>query len=273
MEVRKILGKIATEALRKATGLSLSGRERTGGAIRSLHFWFDDIPLQEGVIFSVNAEGLHRHRVSVSAGSQSGLLVDQILKSDAGQIQRYTEYLALLSKRGYTEIHPLLLDQKYTPEMLGNTLVTWEKEKVERHTSDGSMLDTVVLDLPFLLYGFSELIGIEEDVVADQVGELEGVLSTQLVNRRERSRKNRLLCLEYHGDRCAICGFESNKNYPHLSSVIEVHHVQPVSSLSAPKHFDPKTDLIPLCPNCHRAIHSKGPTPYTPEELLDIVRA
>ena len=51
------------------------------------------------------------------------------------------------------------------------------KRKVERHTSDGSMLDTVVLDLPFLLYGFSELIGIEEDVVADQVGELEGVLS------------------------------------------------------------------------------------------------
>ena len=272
MESRKNSEKIATETLRKVTGLPLSGRERTDGAIRTLQFWFDDIALQEGLIFSVHAEGLHRHRITVSAGNRSQLLMGQILSSDSGQIERYADHLAILSKRGFTEIRSFALDQKSITEMLGDTLATWEKEKVDRHTSDEAMFDTVVLDLPFLLLGFSELIGIEEEeATSDQVGELEGVLSTQIVNKRERSPKNRLLCLEYHGDKCVICGFESTKKYPHLSSVIEVHHIQPVSSLSAPRHFNPKTDLIPLCPNCHRAIHAKRPTPYTPEELLQIV--
>jgi 5-methylcytosine-specific restriction protein A len=46
-----------------------------------------------------------------------------------------------------------------------------------------------------------------------------------------------------------------------------VHHLEPVASLDVPRVYNPATDLIPLCPNCHRAVHSRAPVPYQPEEL------
>ena len=47
---------------------------------------------------------------------------------------------------------------------------------------------------------------------------------------------------------------------------IEVHHIEPLSELRDAKVYNPITDLIPICPNCHEAIHSEKPA-LTPDQL------
>jgi 5-methylcytosine-specific restriction protein A len=45
-----------------------------------------------------------------------------------------------------------------------------------------------------------------------------------------------------------------------------VHHVVPLSSIGKEYVVNPKTDLVPVCPNCHAMIHRKSP-PFLIEEL------
>ena len=98
----------------------------------------------------------------------------------------------------------------------------------------------------------------------------EGGSYLSTVARRERNPRNRLLCLQIHGDLCKVCGFNSSQFFPSLESIIEVHHIEQLAELDHPKIYDPAKDLIPLCPNCHRAIHKKRP-PYLPDELRDLL--
>ena len=34
---------------------------------------------------------------------------------------------------------------------------------------------------------------------------------------------------------------------------------------------NPKTDLIPVCPNCHMILHSKNDGVYSPEEVKNML--
>ncbi|MFC1460592.1 HNH endonuclease [Microvirga arabica] len=36
---------------------------------------------------------------------------------------------------------------------------------------------------------------------------------------------------------------------------IHIHHKRPLSLAGGPTLIDPKTDLAPLCPNCHAIVH------------------
>jgi 5-methylcytosine-specific restriction protein A len=64
-----------------------------------------------------------------------------------------------------------------------------------------------------------------------------------------------------------VCGLEPRRVYGEAGSIIEVHHLEPVSSLVEPRPYDPRTDLVPLCPTCHRALHTRRPIPLSIEEL------
>lgn len=76
--------------------------------------------------------------------------------------------------------------------------------------------------------------------------------------QRKRNIQARLECLKIHGYKCAICGFESEKVYgPEFKNKIEVHHINPIHSKEVEYYIDPKTELIPVCPNCHTILHSK----------------
>ena len=50
---------------------------------------------------------------------------------------------------------------------------------------------------------------------------------------------------------------------------IEIHHCKP---LSAGGLFDPQTDLVPVCSNCHRMIHRRRPW-LSVEQLRQLVRS
>lgn len=105
----------------------------------------------------------------------------------------------------------------------------------------------------------------------DFPGEIEGAVKRGEFSRRERSRKNRAACLAIHGFTCGVCSQNMSDVYGEVAkTLIHVHHIVPVGSLENPQVFDPRIDLIPLCPNCHYAAHIKSP-PFTPNELREFI--
>lgn len=92
---------------------------------------------------------------------------------------------------------------------------------------------------------------LQEDFVE---GEQELVTSTKY----ERNPQARAACLAYHGYTCKICGMNFEETYgPECKNIIEVHHIVPLSKIGENYVVDPIKDLIPVCPNCHTAVHRK----------------
>lgn len=78
-------------------------------------------------------------------------------------------------------------------------------------------------------------------------------------------------CLEEKGKKCSICGFDPVAKYGvGFENIIEVHHKNPVSTGVRETTLN---DLIPVCPNCHRVLHSKVDGVYDPEDIKKIVDA
>lgn len=101
----------------------------------------------------------------------------------------------------------------------------------------------------------------------------EGALKTAYGDRYERSRVARRACINAHGTACAICGFDFAKVYgPEFAGIIQVHHIVPLHEIAKSHKVDPAHDLIPVCPNCHVALHAKPGGVYTPAELREIMR-
>jgi 5-methylcytosine-specific restriction protein A len=64
--------------------------------------------------------------------------------------------------------------------------------------------------------------------------------------------------LKIHGITCLACGFNFQEVYGgHGEGYIEIHHIYPLAARKNSKSVNPKTDLIPLCSNCHRMVHRK----------------
>ena len=97
---------------------------------------------------------------------------------------------------------------------------------------------------------------------------LEGEQDTFTGSKYERNPKARAACIAYHGTACVICGIDFEKAYgPEFAGKIEVHHIVPLSQIGQEYEVDPIHDLVPVCPNCHTAIHSKKDGVYTIEEM------
>lgn len=95
----------------------------------------------------------------------------------------------------------------------------------------------------------------------------EGRVSYRWSRQYERSAANRALAIALHGRTCKVCRLNFDDLYGSIAAgYVEIHHLLPVSSMGGPATVDPRTDLVPLCANCHRMAHRKWP-PYTPAEL------
>ena len=92
----------------------------------------------------------------------------------------------------------------------------------------------------------------------------------------ERDPKNRVACLKHFGYKCQICGFDFSAFYgPEFAGKIEVHHIDPLCRTKSAHAIDPIKDLIPVCSNCHTALHSKKggrDEVYLPEELRAMIK-
>lgn len=130
------------------------------------------------------------------------------------------------------------------------------------------------------LMGQGKLIGtgynmgkIPEEISETQINVFhEGALKKMVVNAYERNPQARIKCIAFFGAKCQICGFDFSKFYGNrFLGMIQVHHIKPLSEIKSDYKVNPETDLIPVCPNCHAALHSKMP-PYTPEELKELLK-
>lgn len=101
----------------------------------------------------------------------------------------------------------------------------------------------------------------------------EGAASQARVTKFERSPANRLRCIQYWGPTCWVCDFDFQEVYGVLGDgFIEVHHVTPLATYKSPMAVNPKTDLVPLCSNCHSMIHRDDVTsPMRPEALRVLI--
>lgn len=152
----------------------------------------------------------------------------------------------------------------------GKFTITAEKRRLENRFDDDTVAATCRELVTPLLAAMAELYGydpIEAPELPGEADAMEGAVSVRQVRRRERNPRNRLLCLRIHGERCGICSSEPRSIYGDSGSIIEVHHLQPLSDSDEPRAYDPARDLIPLCPNCHRAVHTRRPVPWSPGEL------
>lgn len=84
----------------------------------------------------------------------------------------------------------------------------------------------------------------------------EGASKEISVNSYERNSEARKKCIEHHGYICAVCSFDFEKFYGEIgANYIHVHHIVPLHKIKKEYELNPKTDLIPVCPNCHAMIH------------------
>lgn len=111
----------------------------------------------------------------------------------------------------------------------------------------------------------------DEDSYDENAFQEEGS-NTLLISRRyERSRLNRAIAMKLHGRTCRVCGFSFADTYGELASgYIEIHHLDPVSTMGGPRIVDPRVDLAPFCANCHRMAHKRWP-PFSPDELRQAI--
>ena len=90
----------------------------------------------------------------------------------------------------------------------------------------------------------------------------------------ERDPRARRKCIAIHGTACAVCGFDFGKTYgPEYAGKIEVHHLHPLSEIREEHETDPVRDLVPVCPNCHRMLHSNPDGGvFSVEELKELMK-
>lgn len=89
---------------------------------------------------------------------------------------------------------------------------------------------------------------------------VEGAARQVTINGFERSAAARKVCLEHHGYRCIVCGFDFEAVYGEIGKhFIHVHHVVPLSDVGEEYQLDPQKDLVPICPNCHAIVHRTRP--------------
>lgn len=108
---------------------------------------------------------------------------------------------------------------------------------------------------------------------ADSELAVEGRAISYVGTRYERSRSNRSVAIALHGSSCIVCGFNFGTVYGDVGQgYVEVHHLLPVHMMESPRAVDPRTELVPLCANCHRMAHRRTP-PLSPRELLERVQS
>ena len=110
----------------------------------------------------------------------------------------------------------------------------------------------------------------EADIKDDKFPE--GWKKQVTVNAFERNPKARQKCIDAHGVKCKICGFDFEKFYGDIGkNFIHVHHIKPLSEINDKYEVDPINDLIPVCPNCHAMIHRKIPA-YNIDEVKKFIK-
>lgn len=264
-------GDLIQHELELGTGAAIIVAKDFSGLRGSLRIWFADLDERHGPIATLRPYGLKGHKVDLRLGSFSGATIAQIGRASQEDVLLARALVASISPKVQLD----LMGQKREDWKVSDGSFQISAIVRETDSSDeiGAITSTCRNVIVPLMAAMAELIGYDAvgpEENPDHV-EMEGALSLGVIRRRERNPRNRLLCIRLHGEKCSSCGCMPSEIYGSAGSIIEVHHLQPLSTLDTPRPYDPRTDLLPLCPNCHRAVHSRRPVPFTVDELKDLM--
>lgn len=99
---------------------------------------------------------------------------------------------------------------------------------------------------------------VDSEAAEEPTARPEGAARRYYGKRYERDPINRRRAIEIHGCICTVCGFDFEAVYGERGKgFIEIHHTKPLSDVEEEMEIDPRTDLVPICANCHRMIHRR----------------
>lgn len=259
--------------------LSLIGQRETvdGGAFDTIR----PMSLEQGNSFAIVLARTHRQfEASFRADNFAGALLramSEAVKTDKSFFGKARESAEISG----TQVH-VAINGDAGPDCI-NLLDRWAKVEIDvsKRFPSGSQLSGLMatalevtstcLSLVLTLTGTEEVgLALSDNSVS---GLPEGAKLRVEVNRYERHPVNRAACIEHYGLTCQCCGFDFQRVYGLLGEgYIEVHHRTPVSRMGPGYLVDPVNDLIPLCANCHAAVHRNDP-PATVDELKALIEA
>ncbi len=147
-----------------------------------------------------------------------------------------------------------------TSDLTEEPLMRFEKLSEHRYMVSFILTDVINAD-------------VEEEIHQESQSRPEGGVRAYYGKRYERDPANRRRAIAFHGLRCAACGFDFEEAYGiRGAGFIEIHHNKPLAAAGGPQIVDPKTDLAPLCANCHRIVHRYRNAVITVGELKKIIR-
>jgi 5-methylcytosine-specific restriction protein A len=259
---------IASE-LAEGTGAAITLEVSPKGLRTGLDIWFADLPRNQGPIIELRPHGLKSHHIRLYFGSFARSIITQIVNAPLEDRELAMSLVSSIRPDASVMVpgQPLdnwaIRDGKFTIR----AILRHETGPDDEAAIVSTCQDVIVP----LMAAMAELIGYDEVIPEDVEGATEGAIRRADVIRRERNPRNRLLCLRIHGSRCACCSKEPTKLYGIAGKILEVHHLQPLSQLGTPRPYNPGTDLVPLCPDCHRAVHTRRPIPLSIEELRPLM--
>lgn len=259
--------------LEEGTGATIATAVDNRGLRSGLRIWFGDLDENHGPVASLRPYGLKGYLVELSFGNFSGDVLGQILKALPEDVQLARALVASIRA-------------DVTIEVPGQSLPEWKvsngafrmiaKIRDQEHPhEDAAVIATCHDVIVPMMAAMAELIGYDviEEATDGESFSCEGAILPAVVRRRERNPRNRLLCIRIHGEICVVCNMAPRLIYGEAGSILEVHHLEPLALTTEPRPYDPRIDLVPLCANCHRAIHTRRPIPLGVEELRNMMDA
>ena len=146
------------------------------------------------------------------------------------------------------------LTQNWSPQSSGNEIKPQIVEEIDKYFNNAKTAPSII----------------GHNSVEPESGHTEGSSKEVVLTRYERNEDARDACLKLFGYDCSVCGINFEKTYGDIGKgFIHVHHLVPMSSIGKEYKIDHKTDLRPVCPNCHSMLHKKNP-PLSIDELKKI---
>lgn len=256
---------IIRNELEAGTGAEIGMAIDQSGTRTALRIWFADLDARHGPLAELRPHGLRGYRVVLGFGKFAGEVVRQIQAASAEDVGLARALVASIGTAVDVDFSGQGRDDWHVAS--GAFTITATARSLPENPDAAVIVVCREVIVP-LMAAMAELIGY--DVIEEEVAEahaFEGAILISTVKRRERNPRNRLLCIRLHGEKCACCGFDPRSIYGEAGGIIEVHHLEALSLLDTPRPYDPAKDLAPLCPNCHRAVHTRRPAPFSLSEL------
>lgn len=256
---------IIRRELEAGTGAAVGMAVDQSGARTGLRLWFADLDDRHGPVAELRPYGIRGYRVALGFGKFAGEVVRQIQSAGAEDVGLARALVASISSAIDLDLSGQGRDDWRVDS--GAFKITATARGLPEDLDEAVTAVCREAIVP-LMAAMAELIGY--DVIDEENGEAhacEGAILVATIRRRERNPRNRLLCIRLHGEKCACCGMVPRSVYGEAGGIIEVHHLEALSLLAAPRPYDPAIDLAPLCPNCHRAVHTRRPMPFSLAEL------